>query len=337
MNDKKLKIAVTLGACETRDNFIPPDVAKQIEAMGTVIWNPLVGNYNAEELRTALKDADVCFIGWGCRQLDEYILKDAKNLKIIASTTGSVSSIVSDFLYEKGIKVISGNKLYAESVAEGVIGYIIASLRAIPFYSQDVQSGGWANVDAFAEGLLDQTVGLVGFGAVAKYLTGMLKVFRNKIRIYDPFVSEEVCTQYGVERMNTLEELVSSSKIISLHAARTPETHHLINKKLISMIPDGAVFINTSRGEVVDEEALAEELQKGRFKAVLDVFNVEPLPKKSKLRGLNNVILMPHMGGPTVDRRKMVTLALIEDIKRLYNGEKLQHEISREYAMAMTR
>ena len=82
---------------------------------------------------------------------------------------------------------------------------------------------------------------------------------------------------------------------------------------------------------------MAEELQKGRFKAVLDVYETEPLPPESKLRKLKNVILIPHMGGPTIDRRKYVTLGLIEDIKRFSKGEKLKYEISREHAAAMTR
>ena len=111
----------------------------------------------------------------------------------------------------------------------------------------------------------------------------------------------------------------------------------MIGKELLAKIPDGALFINTARGSIVDENILGEELQKGRFKAVLDVYEIEPLPAGSKLRGLRNVILMPHMAGPTVDRRKNVTLELLEDIKRFYNGQQLQHEIKQDYAMTMTR
>ena len=111
----------------------------------------------------------------------------------------------------------------------------------------------------------------------------------------------------------------------------------MVNKRLLEMIPDGALFINTARGSIVDEEALIEELSKGRFKAVLDVFEKEPLPDDSKLRKLDNVMLIPHMAGPTVDRRRYVTLGLVDDIKAYFRGEPMKNEISREYAAYMTR
>lgn len=331
------KIAVVMFDGDTRNSFIPNDVAKKLETMGTVTWNALNRNYDADELREAVKDVDVCIAGWECSRFDEFVIKGAEKLKLIAYTGGSVAPIVSDFLYNRGIKVVSGNKIYAKSVAEGVIGYILASLRNIPGYCKDVQAGGWAGQNAFSEGLLDQTVGLVGFGAVARYLSVMLKAFNTRTLVYDPFVSDELCEEYGVERVNSLEEIVTVSKIISLHAPRTPQTYHIVDRKILCMIPDDSLLVNTARGSLIDEEALADELGKGRFKAVLDVYETEPLSSDSRLRGLDNVILMPHLAGPTLDRRRLVTLALIDEIHRFYNGQPLLHEIGREYAMAMTR
>jgi len=232
--------------------------------------------------------------------------------------------------------VISGNRLYAESVAEGVIGYILSALRDIPFYANEVQQNRWSTGQSYNEGLLDQTIGLVGFGMVAKYLVGMLKPFRVKIKVYDPYVTDDVFALYGVEKASLLE-VMTEAKIISVHAAKAPSTYHIIHKEVIKKIPDGTLFVNTSRGSIIDEAALAEELTTGRFKAVLDVFEEEPLPIDSKLRGLSNVILIPHMAGPTVDRRPFITLALIEDIKNFFAGKPMNHEIGREYAMSMTR
>lgn len=332
----ELKIAVTVPVGNMKDTFIPPDVADKAAELGTVIWNTMDRNYNADELKAAIRDADVCITGWGCSRFDENVLKGAERLRIIAHTGGTVAPYVSDYLYDMGIKVISGNKLYAESVAEGVICYILASLRDIPFFSNEMRSGGWNGGNEYNEGLLDQTVGLVGFGAVARYLVPMLKVFRASITVYDPYVSDELCTEFGVKRAHTLEELFTGSKIISVHLPKTPGTYHIIDRRLLSMIPDKALLVNTARGSVIDEEALADELQKDRFKAVLDVYEVEPLPEDSRLRGLGNVILIPHMAGPTVDRRKMVTLALLDDIRRYFDGLPLQHEIGREYAVMMT-
>lgn len=332
-----MNILVAMAANKVRDTFIPSEVAEKIELLGNVSWNTEENEYSAQELREKIKDMDVCITGWGCKRFDRNVLEGNERFRLVAHTGGSVAGLSSEYLYEKGIKVISGNKIYAESVAEGVIAYILASLRDIPLYSSEMQSGDWQKNASYNESLLDQSIGLVGFGAVARYLVKMLEVFRVKVKVYDPFVPEQTFEQYGVTCAESLEEIFTSSKIISIHAPRTPETYHMIGKELISKIPDGTLFVNTARGSIVDENALGEYLQKGRFKAVLDVYENEPLPASSRLRGLSNVMLMPHMAGPTVDRRKNVTLELLEDIKRFYNNQQLQYEITQEYAMAMTR
>ena len=101
-------------------------------------------------------------------------------------------------------------------------------------------------------------------------------------------------------------------------------------------MPDGALLVNTARGSVIDEQALADELCTGRISAVLDVFEEEPLPSDSRLRGLDNAVLIPHMGGPTGDRHEWVSLALIEDIKRFLSGQPLVHTIGMDHAVRMT-
>jgi phosphoglycerate dehydrogenase-like enzyme len=208
-------------------------------------------------------------------------------------------------------------------------------LRRLPYWTGEMQEGRWKTEDFLNEGLLDRTVGLVGFGAVARYLVPLLKPFRARIRAYDPFVSAAAMRDCGVEPAS-LREVISGSGILSLHAPKTPETRHLIDAEILKLVPDGAVFVNTARGSLVDEAALAAELSTGRFQAVLDVFEKEPLPPDSPLRGLPNVILVPHMAGPTVDRRRLATLAVMEEAERLLAGKPLAHPIGRAYAMAMT-
>ena len=331
----KILVSIRMGA-DWGSSFIPKETEKILESIGEVIWNRTDRNFTKEELKEKVAGADVCLTGWGHVQFDADVVEVAGQLKLIAHTGGSVAPLVSDCLYDKGIRVISGNKIFAESVAEGTIGYILSSLRDIPYYSYDMKNGGWATKGYYNEGLLDQTVGLVGFGMVAKYLVRMLNPFRVKIKTYDPYIKDETLIEYGVEKAS-LEEIFSTCKIISIHAPRKPETYHMIDRKLLEMIPNSSLLVNTARGNIIDEAALVELLQERRFKTVLDVYEIEPLPPDSVLRKLDNVILMPHMAGPTVDRRKFVTIALIDDIKNFFNGRKLEHEISREYAMSMTR
>jgi phosphoglycerate dehydrogenase-like enzyme len=330
-----LNILVAMPQDDIRDSFIPREVASVLESLGNVRWNTSTEQFNNKELGKALAGMDVCITGWGCPRFDHDVLYDADSLRLIVHTGGTVAPIVSDFLYDAGIKVISGNKLYAELVAEGTVAYMLCSLRNIPYYCNDMRSGGWQTDGYNSESLLDQTVGLVGFGAIAKYLVRLLAPFRAAVKAYDPLIPEDVFSEYGVWK-SSLEEIFSTCKIISIHAPLIPDTYHMIGRELLERIPDGSVLINTARGAIIDEAALVEELEKGRFKAVLDVFEEEPLPACSRLRKLDNAMLIPHMAGPTFDRRKLITLALIEDIKRYFSNKPLEYEIDREYAMGMT-
>ncbi len=333
----RLNLLVAMPKGKIRESFIGKRATEKLHLLGNVIWNENHTQFTPEEYRKRLADIDVCITGWGNPTLDQYILKDASKLKLVVHTGGTVAPIVSDYLYKKGIKVISGNPMYAESVAEGVIAYMLTSLREIPYFANEVQQGRWPSDDEeTTEGLLDQTIGLVGFGMITKHLIPMLKPFRVKIKVYSKHITDDTLKEYNIQRAS-LEEIFSTCKIISIHTSQRPETYHMIDKKLLALIPKGSILINTARGSIIDEKALEEELKTGRFKAILDVYEQEPLPPQSGLRGLKNVILLPHMAGPTYDRREIITLNLIEDIKRFFNNEPLRYEIPAQYARYMTR
>lgn len=331
-----MNILVTIPQGFVRDTFIPAQVAERINSMGDVEWNNTESNWSGEELKERLRGVDVCICGWGSSEFNEIALKQADRLKIIAHTGGTVTNVISNAVYEKGIKVVSGNWFFAQSLAEGTLAYILSALRDIPYYNNEVHQGRWRGKNYYNEGILEQTVGLIGFGMTAQILVTMLKPFHVNIKVFSEHKTDEVYEEYGVVR-GSLEEVLTTCKIISVHMAQRQDTYHLINKELLKIIPDGSLLVNTSRGSLIDEEALADELSTGRFKAVLDVYETEPLPGTSKLRGLDNVILIPHMGGPTVDRRKSCTQGILEDIERFFKGEKLRYEVGMEYVNRMTR
>ncbi len=330
-----MNILISMPKGDTQKTFFTKEVCLELETLGNITWNNTERQFTKDEFREVLIDKDICITGWGCPKLDDYVIEKANKLKVLAHTGGSVAYIASEALFDKGIKVLSGNNIYAESVAEGVMAYILCSLRELIYYNNEVKEGRWREDIFFNESLLDKKVGLVGFGAIAKYLVKMLQPFRCKIKVYDPFLSEETLKEYGVQKA-TLEEIFQSCKIISLHASYRSETHHMINKNLLSMIQKDGLLINTARGGIIDEEALVEELEKNRFKAVLDVYEVEPLPLDSKLRTLQNVISIPHMGGPTMDRRSYVTQELINNIKSYMSGGEAPLEITKAYGLSMT-
>lgn len=332
-----MKILVTLPPGNAKNTFFPVGIMKQVELLGKVTWIRLEDQLNKNELKETLRSADVCITGWGCPRLDRDMLETAGNLKIVAHTGGTVARLVSDYLFDRGIKVISGNAIYAESVAEGVIAYMLSALRNISFFAGEVQAGRWGTEVVYNEGLLEKTVGIVGYGMIAANLVRMLEPFKVKKKVFAGHVTEEMCRSGNFKKAESLEEIFSTCEIISLNISLTPDTFHMIGKNLLELIPEGALLVNTARGSIIDERALEELLPQKRFRAILDVFEEEPLPSHSKLRNLDNVILMPHMAGPTMDRRSMVTSELLIDIGNFFEGKQLKYEISREYAAFMTR
>ena len=188
------------------------------------------------------------------------------------------------------------------------------------------------------EGLLDKTVGIIGLGTISKLLIPLLKPFRVKIKLFTRYLPDEAfMKEYNISGAS-LEEIFSTCDIVSVHSALNAENRGLITKEYFEMLKDNSLFINTSRGEVTDEEALIEELKKNRFRAVLDVFHKEPLDKDSELRKLENVYCIPHMAGPTLDRREKITTALIKEARNFFDGKKnSEFEIAAGVAKRMTK
>jgi len=319
----------------SRKLFITPAVLQAFESLGNLRINNNT-KYERESMAQLLAGCHICVTGWGCPPLDEYVLKDANDLRLVIHTGGTVADLATAHLYDKGVRVISGNEIFAESVAEGTLAYMLAALRRIPFYNKNMQAGLWRGVTRQNKGLLDKKIGLVGFGAIPRYLVPMLKPFRADIQVYDPFVGDDTLQLYSVKRAASLESLFAECDIVSNHLPLTTETTKQICADLLNLMRPGTLFVNTARGSTVDEQALETVLQNGQVHAVLDVFEVEPLPLDSKLMGLDNVILIPHMGGPTADRYEMVGLVLADACRDWLAGQPLTHEIPREYAAKMT-
>jgi len=137
-------------------------------------------------------------------------------------------------------------------------------------------------------------------------------------------------------RLCGLDELLAWADVISLQASLTPETAGMLNARRLALIRDGALLVNTARGAIIDEPALAAELRAGRFSAVLDVYTREPLPVSSPLRGLDNVLLLPHSAGSSIRLTGMAD-AMVDEIQRFLEGQPLEYQVSFEQYSRMTR
>lgn len=321
------------------DTFFTPENIELANGLGEIIWNETDQKLNIEDVKDKISDCDVYVTTWSCPRLDNEILKYAPNIKLLCHLCGTVVPVVSEEMWQKGIRVISGNDYFAESVAEGTIAYILTSLREIPRYSYNLKvKKQWKNAADSTNGLLGKTVGIVSYGAIAKHLVRMLQVFKVKIKIYDIApIPEEDKIKYGIEQVS-LEELFATSDVVSVHTPYNDKTYHLIDKKLLSLIKDGGLFVNTSRGPVIDQAALVEELNTGRFSAVLDVYEKEPPEKDDPLYDCPNLIMIPHMGGPTTNLRQLITHDLLIEAKEFIdNVNELKHEITKAKAEQMSK
>ena len=225
-------------------------------------------------------------------------------------------------------------------MAESVIAYALTALRKIPDYLERTRNGGWYENGEVWEGLLDQTVGIIGFGMTSRHLFRMGKAFRLKFKVLEkPYLTEDVQKEYGFETAS-LEEIFRTCKIVSLHCGMTKSYYHLVDERLLGMMPDGALLINTARGPVIDEQALIAELKRGRIRAVLDVYEEEDayfFEDKSndiitdedliRLTSFRNVVLTSHQAFFTKDAMEAIAKVTLENARAVEEGLELKNRV----------
>ena len=257
----------------------------------------------AEEVAARLRECDAVLTDPDSPPFTRESLESATDLKIIAHTAGTAKDIlnaelVRDILIPRDIVVFSGNDGLALNVAESAVGLMIAASRRwnehVAYYRN---ARAWSDdLPRNGQFLSGATVGLVSASAVARHVIRLLQPFGCRILVFDPFLSGEEARSLGVSSTG-LDELCEQSDIISVHAPSLPATKKLIGAGQFRSMRDGVTFINTSRGAVIDSEALIEECRSGRLLAALDVTQPEPLPADSPLWNLSNVMLTPHLAG----------------------------------------
>jgi len=261
-------------------------------------------NYATEEIIELVPGYDAIVTGWGTPPLTEGVFEKADRLRIIAHSAGSVKHMLSEkvvrrYILPKGIVVFSANEAIAYNVAESTIGMMIMAKRRWPEHIRAFRDEGtWRAPEIPRNGqfLMGSTVGVIGASKVGRLVMRFLEPFHVRILVYDPYLSEWEAGRLGAEKVG-LEELFRRSDIVTLHAPDVPETERMIRADHLRLMKDGAVFVNTARGRLVDHEALLREAKTGRIVVILDVTDPEPLPPDSPFRGLPNVYITPHIAG----------------------------------------
>lgn len=278
-----------------------------------------------EELKEAIKDAH--FVGLRSRtNLTADILEHANKLIAVGCFCIGTNQVDLVAAKEKGIPVFNAPYSNTRSVAELVLAEIILLMRQIPKANAEVHRGEWNKSAVGSHEVRGKKLGIVGYGHIGSQLSIIAESLGMKVYFYDV---ETKLPLGNAQQVNTLEELLSSCDVISLHVPESPSTKNLMSAERIAQLKQGSILVNAARGTVVDIDALAIALEAGKIRgAAVDVFPVEPASAdeifESPLRKFDNVLLTPHIGGSTVEAQENIgTEVALKFVKYSDNGSTL--------------
>ena len=323
---RTMKIAVLMDA-PLRATLLSEKTMARLAEWGEVAVNE-TDKAEKETVKQIIAGADIAITSWGVPQLDKEILDCAPNLRFVAHAAGSVKGIVSDELYARGIRVVSSARILSYGVSETALGLTICACKNVFAFNEEIHNGGWVEDYSVITELFDITVGVVGCGFAGSHYIELLQAFGVNVLAYDPLLDEAAIAAMGAKKAD-LDTLLAESDVVSLHAPALDSTRHIINGRALSLMKDRAILINTARGALVDEEALAQALRGGKLKyACLDVTDPEPPAADSPLRGIPNCIMTPHLAGLANNGKLKIGAHVADEIGRFLTGGELVSEIT---------
>lgn len=278
-------------------------------------------------------DADIILASWGVPKLDKELLDAMPNLKMVSYAAGTIKKIVTDEFWERNIPINSAAAANAIAVAEYTVAsmvFLTKNIRhAAALYKNDNKETFLALRDS-PRGFNDINIGLVSASYVGREVIRLLHSYNVTIAVYDPYLSKEEAAELGVQKME-LNTMLAWADVVSVHAPKLPETQNLIGREQLQFMKDDSFFINTSRGTIVDYEALAEITPQKHIEVVIDVTDPdEPLPSDSPLRELDNIFITPHIAGSRGNEQQLMGTLAVEEIKRFVTGQPLRYRVRQE-------
>lgn len=271
-----------------------------------------VATPDAAALPAELADADGLVVRSATR-VTAGLLDAAPRLRVVGRAGVGVDNIDVEAATARGVLVMNTPGGNAVSVAEHAMALLLALARQIPQFDAAIHAGRWEKSNAGVE-VRGKTLGLVGLGRVGAEVARRARAMEMRVVAHDPFISEAFARDSGVELV-PLDDLLARADFISLHTALTTGTEHLLDTTAIAKMKPGVRLVNTARGELVDEAALAEALRSGHVAgAALDVFAQEP-PRNSPLAALPNVIATPHVAGSTQEAQEEVGTLIAQQVR----------------------
>lgn len=247
-------------------------------------------------------------------------MMEGSHLALIIRAGAGYNTIDVSAASNNGIYVANCPGKNSHAVAELAFGLILASDRRIPQNFTELREGKWNKKEfSKARGLYGRTLGLVGMGQIGQNMVPIAKAFGMRVIAFSRWMTADVAAALGIGRAASLDEIAAQCDVISVHVALTPETRGMIGKEFFDRLQEGAIFINTSRAEVVNQEALLEATASGRVRAGLDVFEGEPSTGTADydgpLRDASNVICTHHIGASTDEAQNAVAYEVVRIVK----------------------
>jgi phosphoglycerate dehydrogenase-like enzyme len=342
-----------LVCCNTsvRESTIAGEGLPRLEALADWEWLPSEGESSrrpelwggpsddpadAARLREKIGDVDALLVCHGAPLIDASVLERAPKLRLVGELEGDrfANRIDVAACAARGVRVVDTTHGSSLPVAEWALGLVLVTLRnagahfrrliADDYYTpwRDHTDAGWQMSE-----LTGRRVGLIGLGHIGRRLVELLRPFRCDVWVSDPYVPKEVALASGV-RLTSLDHVLADSEVVVCCAPLTPKTRRMIGARELELLRPGGVFVNVSRGAIVDPDALIARAKRGDVRFGLDVFDPEPIPRESEIRHLPNVFLTPHIASFSRECRPRFFSFMVDELERHFGGHETLYDIT---------
>ena len=310
------------------DNIFDRETLNRLAEISDVDWASTDGSFTQDFFDQNIGKYDACITSWDSPKLSGRGGINAQRLRFLGHAAGTVAPFLDSTFFERDVTVVNSGEPLARSTAECTFALIMAGAWKLRAYEQGLHEGRWSQSrKETTMGVFGQTIGLVGFGQVARHLIKYLQPFAPRILVHSRYSRQEDVQHLGVTLV-PLDELLQQSQIVSLHGTLTHKTRSMLGARELGLMRDGGLLVNTARSHLVDGAALLAELQSGRLSAALDVFDKEPLAQDSPLLSLPNVLCSPHIGGISGYWRKKIGSNVVDALENFIAGKEVSNRIT---------
>ena len=293
------------------------------ESFGDLV---IMDQASREELKAEIRDADVLFVNK--TKVDEELLACAEKLRYIGECATGFNNIDLEACKKRGIRVTNVPTYSTSSVAQQTFAYILEYYNKVAAFSDFCMDGGWVSSPYFSNFKYDMfelegvTIGLIGYGLIAQSVAKIANAFGMNVLAYKRSAAVGTTSEDGLAHFVSLDDLVGSADIVSVHCPLNDQSQGMCDSSFFARMKDGAMFINTARGPIVDELALKEALESGKLGfAALDVLEVEPMSPSCPLLGVKNLIITPHVAWAPFETRTRLVEIVADNYKSFAAGE----------------